>query len=133
MLCDVLRNKFGRRVAEPNHDSPKKIHRLIHVQIYRPKSVLFYDIVHHFLDTSRHIWRVDDEFSQIVSTRELLVHGNVEELLTLASERIFEYFFNIREPVFDCVFSFVDDVSVHFLFRDGVEIVKPIQIGLKLG
>ena len=101
---------------------PKKIHRLIHVQIYRPKSVLFDDIVHRFLDVPRHIWRVDDEFSQIVSTRELLVDGNVEELLALASERIFEYFFNIREPVFDCVFSFVGDIRVRFLFRDGVEI-----------
>ena len=70
-------------------------------------------------------------FSQIVSTRELLVHGNVEELLALASERIFEYFLNIREPVFDCVFSFVGDIRVRFLFRDGVEIVEPIQIGLE--
>ena len=96
------------------------------VQIYRPNSVLFYDIVHRFLDVPCHIWRVDDEFSQIVSTRELLVHGNVEELLTLASERIFKYFLNIREPVFDCVFSFVGDVRVRFLFRDGVEIVEPI-------
>ena len=75
----------------------------------------------------------DDEISQIVSTRELLVDGNVEELFALASKRIFEYFFNIREPVFDCVFSFIGDIRVRFLFRDGVEVVEPIQIGLELG